>query len=173
MSNPCKLTECRGKPLCQHCRAMQAREASSHLLPEGSEWGEPLTPGVVAEIAARATRAAQAVPVAWSLGDPRYVHRSNILPAHEFTPDAERADEWVPLYAAAPTPPAAAEAGLREALEAAHAWISSSPHGDNCYVSAHYPGDPGAGCNCGKESVETIIEEAIEALAAHRKGGGE
>lgn len=35
--------------------------------------------------------------VAWALGNPRYVHQSNILPAHEFTPDAEHEDEWTAL----------------------------------------------------------------------------
>jgi hypothetical protein len=50
---------------------------------------------------------------------------------------------------------------LREALEAAQAWISSAPHGDNCFVSDHYEGDPGNRCNCGKESLESYLDSAL------------
>ena len=51
---------------------------------------------------------AQGEPVAWCLGNPKFAHSSNIIAAHEFTPDAEHADEWVALYASAPsTPPPA------------------------------------------------------------------
>jgi hypothetical protein len=55
---------------------------------------------------------------AWALGDPRYCHSSNILAAHEFTPDPERVDEWTPLYAApfyaTPQPPAQAPVAIAE-----------------------------------------------------------
>lgn len=44
-----------------------------------------------------------ALPVsAWCLGNPAYADSSNILAAHDFTPDAEHMDEWVALYAAPP-----------------------------------------------------------------------
>lgn len=47
------------------------------------------------------------------------------------------------------------------ALRHAEAWIGEIPHGDNCYVSDHYAGDPGNQCNCGKEAVLAAIEEAL------------
>ena len=50
---------------------------------------------------------------------------------------------------------------LREALEAAQKWIAATPHGDNCFVSDHYEGDPGSRCNCGKESMESFLECAL------------
>jgi len=55
---------------------------------------------------------------------------------------------------------------LTDALNQAQAWISSAPHGDNCYVSEHYEGDPGDRCNCGKDSVESSIEAALAAPPA-------
>jgi hypothetical protein len=47
------------------------------------------------------------------------------------------------------------------ALRAADEWVGSAPHGDNCFVSDHYEGDPGNRCNCGKDSVQQIINEAL------------
>lgn len=38
-------------------------------------------------------------------------------------------------------------------LEVATEHIRSMPHGDNCFVSDHYEGDPGNRCNCGKDLV--------------------
>lgn len=32
-------------------------------------------------------------------------------------------------------------------------WVEEAPHGDNCFVSHHYDGDPGNQCNCGKDSL--------------------
>lgn len=46
-------------------------------------------------------------------------------------------------------------------LEYAHQWIDLSPHGDNCFVSDHYEGDPGNRCNCGKESIVVHMEEVL------------
>lgn len=46
-------------------------------------------------------------------------------------------------------------------LSAARAWISDAPHGDDCFVSDHYEGDPGAQCNCGKDSMLSAIDAAI------------
>jgi len=39
-------------------------------------------------------------PAAWCLGDPRSADSSNVLLAHEFTPDEEShgVHEWTPLY---------------------------------------------------------------------------
>jgi hypothetical protein len=50
---------------------------------------------------------------------------------------------------------------LLEALHYAEAWISSAPHGDNCFVSDHYEGDPGDRCNCGKDSALEAVQDAI------------
>jgi hypothetical protein len=41
----------------------------------------------------------------------------------------------------------------RNALRLAIERIRLSAHGDNCYLSEHYDGDPGNRCNCGKESL--------------------
>lgn len=51
-------------------------------------------------------------------------------------------------------------------LRAAEEWILKTPHGDNCFVSDHYEGDPGNRCNCGKESIEHAIAEALESADA-------
>jgi len=51
----------------------------------------------------------------------------------------------------------------RLALERAEEWIRGAPHGDNCFVSDHYDGDPGNRCNCGKESLEEYLSEVLEA----------
>lgn len=55
---------------------------------------------------------------------------------------------------------------MAQALRHAEEWIAATQHGDNCYVSNHYAGDPGNQCNCGKESVMTHLDEAIVALAS-------
>lgn len=47
------------------------------------------------------------------------------------------------------------------ALRHAAEWIASAPHGDNCFVSSHYEGDPGDRCNCGKDSAEQAVHEAL------------
>lgn len=47
------------------------------------------------------------------------------------------------------------------ALRHAHEWVMHQPHGDNCFVSNHYEGDPGNRCNCGKDSAEQVIGEAL------------
>lgn len=49
-----------------------------------------------------------------------------------------------------------------EALKLAEAWISGAPHGDNCYLSAHYEGDPGGRCNCFKEEVLSTLQNVID-----------
>lgn len=58
------------------------------------------------------------------------------------------------LFAAAP-----------ELLEVAYqslALIGAIPHGDNCFVSSHYEGDPGDRCNCGKDSAIAALDAAID-----------
>lgn len=35
------------------------------------------------------------------------------------------------------------------------------PHRDNCFVSDHYEGDPGAGCNCGIDGVTDYLISTI------------
>ncbi|MFL9904725.1 hypothetical protein PQR71_42470, partial [Paraburkholderia fungorum] len=52
------------------------------------------------------------------------------------------------------------------ALQHALDWINHQKHGDNCFLSSHYPSDPGDRCNCGKDSVMQSVETALEAWAA-------
>lgn len=51
---------------------------------------------------------------------------------------------------------------LEAALAVAESWLSSSPHGDNCFVSDNYEGDPGDRCNCGKDSLLAHIDAALK-----------
>lgn len=51
---------------------------------------------------------------------------------------------------------------MQQEMERARQWIASVPHGDNCFVSSHYEGDPGDRCNCGKDTVLDAIDEAME-----------
>ncbi|MDP3273406.1 MAG: hypothetical protein U1D69_12820 [Polynucleobacter sp.] len=44
-------------------------------------------------------------------------------------------------------------------VKAAFDWIEYAPHGDNCFVSDNYEGDPGNQCNCGKDSLLSAYEE--------------
>ena len=37
-------------------------------------------------------------------------------------------------------------------------------HGDNCFVSEHYEGDPGAMCNCGIDGVTDYLISAIASV---------
>lgn len=71
----------------------------------------------------------------------------------------------------------AAERALEEsikALRAADEWILNAPHGDNCFVSNHYEGDPGGRCNCGRESVMNhIMEVRIKHPASNLERGHE
>lgn len=50
---------------------------------------------------------------------------------------------------------------LLAVLKAAGKWINSAQHGDNCFVSDHYEGDPGNRCNCGKDGFSQYIDAAI------------
>lgn len=50
---------------------------------------------------------------------------------------------------------------LISALEIARNFIAETPHGDDCFVSDHYDGDPGNRCNCGKEQVAAILDETM------------
>jgi hypothetical protein len=63
-----------------------------------------------------------------------------------------------PKPPAAPNPPPA-PTNLLGLLKGAFDWIESAPHGDNCFVSDHYEGDPGNRCNCGKDSLLSAYEE--------------
>lgn len=47
---------------------------------------------------------------------------------------------------------------VKDAMAHARQWISSAQHGDNCFVSRRYEGDPGDGCNCGKDSALEAID---------------
>lgn len=55
----------------------------------------------------------------------------------------------------------------RTALLHAQEWVSSAPHGDNCFVSDHYEGDPGDRCNCGKDSLLAHIDRAVSPPHEH------
>lgn len=48
-----------------------------------------------------------------------------------------------------------------KALNIARDWINRTPHGDNCYVSDNYEGDPGNNCFCGKDSIIDYIDNII------------
>lgn len=52
------------------------------------------------------------------------------------------------------------------ALHAVSSWIRNIPHGENCFVSSHYDGDPGNQCNCGKESILDFVESEISKAEA-------
>ena len=56
-----------------------------------------------------------------------------------------------------------------EALNGFDAWIGGVPHGDNCYVSDHYEGDPGNQCNCGRDGIIGAVAEAITKIEGARK----
>jgi hypothetical protein len=57
-------------------------------------------------------------------------------------------------------------------VAAASQWISTGPHGDNCFVSDHHEGDPGNRCNCGKDALQEFLEsdrpppDAVDAAMA-------
>ena len=54
-----------------------------------------------------------------------------------------------------------AEPDVWAALEQARDFIGHTPHGDNCFVSSHYPGDPGDRCNCGKDGIEAYLDDVL------------
>lgn len=54
-------------------------------------------------------------------------------------------------------------------LEAAIDYIRTMPHGDNCYVSDHYEGDPGNRCNCGKDTLLDWLESDAPQAEAQQK----
>lgn len=89
----------------------------------------------------------------------RYIHHELIEPGKEH------------LFYAAPQPPSEQGAELSDAqikegwalLEYAAKWLNSAHHGDNCFVSDHYEGDPGDRCNCGKDSLLAAIEAGLAA----------
>lgn len=59
------------------------------------------------------------------------------------------------------------------ALRHAAEWIGSAPHGDNCFVSDHYEGDPGNRCNCGKDSAEQAVQNALTGYPEAMDSDGE
>jgi hypothetical protein len=71
-------------------------------------------------------------------------------------------ERWAAALNAAP---ALASPGLPVdvlyALRHANEWVSSAPHGDNCYVSDHYEGDPGNRCNCGKTDLDNTLHDTL------------
>lgn len=56
---------------------------------------------------------------------------------------------------------------LRGLLRGAYDWIDSARHGDNCFVSDHYEGDPGNRCNCGKDALLPAIDAATLTTERH------
>jgi hypothetical protein len=50
------------------------------------------------------------------------------------------------------------------ALNLSRDWIENAPHGDDCFVSDHYEGDPGNRCNCGKDGALQLLDDADEAM---------
>ena len=59
------------------------------------------------------------------------------------------------------------------ALRHAASWIGSAPHSDNCFVSNHYEGDPGNRCNCGKDSAEQAVQDALTGYPEAMDADGE
>lgn len=49
---------------------------------------------------------------------------------------------------------------LNTLLSYASAWARSAGHGDDCFVSDHYEGDPGNRCNCGLDGLMSAFEDA-------------
>jgi hypothetical protein len=93
--------------------------------------------------------------------------------ATEVGPDGAAYDEafWYEetVHAYADQCTAAAQARIAELdglLSCAAEWIRSSDHGDNCFVSDHYEGDPGNRCNCGKDSLLNHLESLDAAIAS-------
>jgi Lar family restriction alleviation protein len=110
--------------------------------------------------------AAQGEPVGYASRAAIRNMQRGIQPTATLVPKADAADDGddVPLYAS--LPPAVRGLTQREvdaiyALRHADDWISHQPHGDNCFVSDHYPGDPGNRCNCGKDSALQAVNEAL------------
>lgn len=62
---------------------------------------------------------------------------------------------------------------LLHALQEAADFISNHHHGDNCYVSDHYSGDPGNRCNCGKDSAEQAVQDALTGYPEAMDSDGE
>lgn len=94
---------------------------------------------------------------AWQIADCE--HFMSYVGGYEYELSSVEQKANARLIAAAPE--------LLAAAAHAEAWIGDMPHGDNCYLSAHYDGDPGNQCNCGKESVLTAIQTAL----AKARGG--
>lgn len=49
---------------------------------------------------------------------------------------------------------------LNALLSYASAWAGSAGHGDDCFVSDHYEGDPGDRCNCGLDGLMSALHDA-------------
>lgn len=54
---------------------------------------------------------------------------------------------------------------LAMTIEHLSSFVAHAPHGDNCFVSDHYEGDPGSRCNCGKDSAGSAAISGLEAIA--------
>ena len=54
---------------------------------------------------------------------------------------------------------------LAMTIEHLSSFVAHAPHGDNCFVSDHYEGDPGNRCNCGKDSAGSAAISGLEAIA--------
>lgn len=139
------------------------------------------SPETLRSYAAEAVRAALALqePVLWWNGLRRTDERDGTYPSVSPTEDT-----WhdIPLYygvnpcnLAAPAAAAQQEPvsnAVIDALNHAEDWIGHQPHGDNCFVSDHYEGDPGSRCNCGKDSALSSIQRAAEAPGLTRNEAG-
>lgn len=51
-ASACGLTECRDRPMCVRCARIADMDALCGLLPEGVNWGDPLTPEMLVELMA-------------------------------------------------------------------------------------------------------------------------
>lgn len=96
----------------------------------------------------------EARPTAWVWCDSIYEEHCHL------TDEEAIEDGWRPMVYSDMVPKLASK-DARIALEQAQALISENPHGDNCFVSNHYGGDPGNVCYCGKSIVLDSIDRAL------------
>lgn len=182
----------------RHVDAIPSKEALTDLIAQGlngtyhctrvwSAWGvgtmsendfapvdESETPGELAD-AVLAMLAAQQ-PLARGQAEPVAVIGDAYSLLWAFTgafPDfAKRHDLKVgtTLYAHPAPQPTKLVNDLLGVLRGAEKWISLTGHGDNCFVSDHYEGDPGNRCNCGLDGLLSAIQAAID-KATGTEGG--
>ena len=174
----------------RHVAAIPSKEALTDLIAQGlngtyhctrvwSAWGvgtmsendfapvdESETPGELAD--AVLAMLAEQQPLARAQAEPVAVVGDAYSLLWAFTgafPDfAKRHDLKVgtTLYAHPAPQPTELVNSLLGVIRGAEKWIRLSDHGENCFVSDHYEGDPGDRCNCGRDELLSAIQTAID-----------